>query len=150
MRECFIHEWRTCKEQSDLKSPLNKLNFNTEPMSIKGPLCEHGFRKSYSPKEKEFRPHESHCLLMLKWTTILLCLEWGALEYCPVSVKMRWFCTVWICIVLQRFMRWRFYSQVAALLAGARNVRRWGLPRGSRPLRQCVIGNVHWKNVIGL
>lgn len=40
-------------EQSDLESPLNKLNvFNIEPMCIKEPLCEHGFRESCVPKRE--------------------------------------------------------------------------------------------------
>lgn len=67
MRGCFGYEWRDCKEQSGLESPLNKLNvFNIEPMCIKEPFCEHGFRERCGPKERKFRPHASHCLLILK------------------------------------------------------------------------------------
>lgn len=148
MRECFSYEWRNCKEQSDLESPLNKLNvFNTEPMCIKGPLCEHGFRESCGPKERTFRPYESHCLLMLEWRAILVYLEWGAWNIglpAPNEIIQHD-----PSIVFQRFLGWRLLSQVAALLEGSGDVGRWDLLRGSRSLRKCVIGNMHWKNITG-
>lgn len=150
MRGCFGYEWCDCKKQSDLKSPLNKLNmFNIEPMSIKEPLCEHGFRESCGPKERKFRPHESHCLLMLKWAAILIFLEWGAKNIGLLALNEIIQRGLDLHCAPERFVSWRFLSQVAALLEGARDVGRWDLLRGSRSLRKCVTGDIHWKNITG-
>lgn len=44
---CFINEGHPCKEFSDLKLPLNKLNlFITELVSMKGALFRNNSRES--------------------------------------------------------------------------------------------------------